>query len=89
MSNTPKTDAVQNDHPPGDRQSTVWWATRYQQLLEHARRMELQAPRAEELPPGWKMVCEKCGADRDSACGWPTNCPTQRHDMNRESSENA
>ena len=27
------------------------------------------------VPQGWKLVCEKCGADYGTTCGWPSNCP--------------
>jgi hypothetical protein len=26
------------------------------------------------IPEGWKLVCEKCGADTSGPCGWPNNC---------------
>ena len=38
----------------------------------------------QEIPDGWKLVCEKCGSDEAGPCGWPSNCPTKRHSGNEE-----
>lgn len=42
--------------------------------------MVIDALRSEKpaIPNGWKLVCEKCGADYDSPCGWPAKCEVER-----------
>lgn len=46
-------------------------------LFDYAQRSETRrtesAPSA-TVPPGWKLVCEKCGANQGEACGWPAKC---------------
>lgn len=29
------------------------------------------------IPAGCKLICEKCGADNDSPCGWPAHCESR------------
>ena len=40
--------------------------------------MEAVQPAIATVPEGYKLVCEKCGADQGDKCGWPSNCPVDR-----------
>lgn len=47
----------------------------------YVRALKNAAPRsagADDVPEGWKLVCEKCGADRYGPCGWPANCEARQ-----------
>ena len=63
--------------------------------IERERLANMRADQAEEardaavsasgaIPDGYKLVCEKCGADQGDKCGWPSNCPVESSNQRKE-----
>ena len=79
---TPRTDHFVSIRRFEDGQEPLDAWARFARQLE--RELAAAQSASGEPPAGYKLVCEKCGADQGDKCGWPSNCPVDRTATRKE-----